>query len=99
MPKAKRLRLGRITGSSLLRRRAGTCKVRGITTDVAPLKEIQKFILSQGDYAALAREGMQAAAELVDASALAAGQTARNRAHAVALALTRGEIVLPTPSD
>ena len=25
--------------------------------------------------------------------------TARNRAHAVALALTRGEIVLPTPSD
>ena len=44
-----------------------------ITTDVAPLKEIQKFIWGQGDYAALAREGMQAAEALVDASAVAAG--------------------------
>jgi len=30
------------------------------TTDVTPLKEIQKFIWSQGDYGAMAREGMRA---------------------------------------
>ena len=43
------------------------------TTDVTPLKEIQKFIWSQGDYAALAREGMQAAEQLIDAAGVAAG--------------------------
>ena len=43
-------------------------------TDVTPLKEIQKFIWSQGDYAALAREGMQAAEQLIDAGGVAAGQ-------------------------
>jgi ubiquinone/menaquinone biosynthesis C-methylase UbiE len=73
------------------------------TTDVTPLKEIQKFIWSQGDYAALAREGMQAAEALVEASGLGAGHdvldvaagdgnvavaAARRGAHVVASDLT-----------
>jgi SAM-dependent methyltransferase len=46
------------------------------TTDAAPLKEIQKFIWSQGDYGALARQGMPAAEALVAASGTAAGEDA-----------------------
>jgi ubiquinone/menaquinone biosynthesis C-methylase UbiE len=50
-----------------------TCRMT-TTTDVTPLKEIQKFIWSQGDYAALAREGMHSAGELVDAVGVGARQ-------------------------
>ena len=56
------------------------CRVRvhdrvvSITADIAPLKEIQKFIWSQGDYEQLAREGQPAAENLVEACAVAPGR-------------------------
>lgn len=42
--------------------------------DIVPLKEIQKFIWSQGDYEQLAQEGMPAAEALVAACGVGTGQ-------------------------
>jgi ubiquinone/menaquinone biosynthesis C-methylase UbiE len=74
--------------------------VMSITVDIAPLKEVQKFIWSQGDYEQLAGEGQPAADELLAACGVGLGDfvldVGAGTGNAAVAAARRGARVLAT---